>query len=202
MLDYEGRGLLLSCFQIMFDTVESEYLKAKEVYSLLIEIKQISLAQQVADGYAKSFLLAAASKFESEIKKLVLDWIKNRTGNCPNVEAFIQISILDRGYAKLFSWNDGGKGVNTFLKLFGDEFCACAKAQIKDDVNVESGACAFIEIGQQRNKLVHNDFSSFNVIFTIDESYKKYQNAIIFISFLRSCLIQNDDGDKISHVAP
>jgi len=97
----------------------------------------------------------------------------------------------------LFGW--GENNVNGFLKIFGDAFKASMLEKIGSDPFLPEGMKAFLKLGDQRNKLVHNDFADLTFDQTVEEVYVLYSAAMRFVDHLCECLLkdpslESDDG--------
>ncbi len=53
------------------------------------------------------------------------------------------------------------------------------------DDSMRESVSAFVEIGRERNRLVHSDFGSFAMEKTSAEIYQLYQKAMDFVESLR-----------------
>jgi hypothetical protein len=53
--------------------------------------------------------------------------------------------------------------------------------EINKDSKLESAISAFIELGQIRNQLVHQNFADFYLEKTSEEIYKLYKDALVFV---------------------
>jgi hypothetical protein len=51
-----------------------------------------------------------------------------------------------------------------------------------------SSVRAFLELGNERNRLVHQNYATFPMEKTLDEIYALYQNAVMFVDALPSAL--------------
>ena len=69
---------------------------------------------------------------------------------------------------------------------------------VKTDDQLDISVKAFLEIGRERNRLVHQDYGTFTLEKTADEIYKLYQAALTFVEVLparfRHASIKGDDG--------
>jgi hypothetical protein len=59
-----------------------------------------------------------------------------------------------------------------------------------DDDKLARGIQAFLEIGRERNRLVHQNFGTFTLEKTTDEIYQLYESAIYFVEVLPKKLEQ------------
>jgi hypothetical protein len=64
--------------------------------------------------------------------------------------------------------------------------------RVKESDRLRSSVQAFLEVGNERNKLVHQDFATFSMEKTLDEIYGLYQNALVFVDFLPLALRESD----------
>jgi hypothetical protein len=65
------------------------------------------------------------------------------------------------------------------------------RARIDEVENLEDAIKSFMEIGRERNQLVHSDYASFSINKTPDEIYTLYLSADVFVKSvgveLRAC---------------
>ena len=57
------------------------------------------------------------------------------------------------------------------------------KEIVNKDTDLSSSISAFIEIGRERNRLIHQDFASFSLEKTSDEIYVLYRTALRFVEW-------------------
>jgi hypothetical protein len=72
--------------------------------------------------------------------------------------------------------------------LFGADFRKNMQDRVKESEELRSSIQAFLEVGNERNKLVHQDFASFPMEKTLQEIYHLYQKALRFVDALASYL--------------
>jgi len=89
----------------------------------------------------------------------------------------------DSQYHSLFEWEQSN-GVNKFLSLFGPAFKAAVAAEIAADPGLTRSAKDFIEIGNLRNKIVHQNYATFVVDKSAAEIFKLFEGAVQFVGFL------------------
>jgi hypothetical protein len=167
--------------------------KLHEEFSALIALldsqKELSLRTSADEIFRRTLLLAAASLFESRMVECVLDFAEEVTGPDDMLTEFVRIKGVERQYHSWFSWRD--KNANNFFALFGGKFKSFMKAKIAEDQQLELAISAFMEIGRDRNRLVHENFAAFSLEKTSDEIYKSYKLALYFVDvvprFLREC---------------
>jgi hypothetical protein len=171
--------------------------KLHEDFTTLIALldaqNEPSLRTSADDIFRRTLLLAAASFFESRIVQCVLDFAEEITRSDGMITEFIRIKAIERQYHSWFSWKD--KNANSFFALFGSEFKSFMKRKLAGDEELESAISAFMEIGRDRNRLVHENFAAFSLEKTSDEIYKSYKSALYFVNtmpqLLRECSALN-----------
>ena len=141
----------------------------------------ISESVDVSNHYRKILLLSCASYYETKITNIIQQFVTKNT-NDDRIVSFLNNKALNRQYHTLFQWD--GKNINTFLGLFGSEFKESVKKKI--DANEELKKCirAFLIIGNERNKMVHENFLDYQLEKTFDEIVALHNDAMKFINFL------------------
>ena len=143
--------------------------------------EEVSL-RNVADGnFRKALLLAAASYFERRLTTGIVDFVGEATSTDHVVRWLVQRKAVERQYHTWFDWN--GRNANQFFRLFGRAFSDHAKALVDNNEDLSSAVQAFLEIGRERNRLVHQDFASFPLEKTSDEIYETYCSATEFVEW-------------------
>jgi hypothetical protein len=130
---------------------------------------------------AKVMLLCSASYFERTICDGILIAF-SRSASQNIMISFLENHALNRKYHTLFNWNDNN--ANSFFGLFGEDF----KKHMKKILNDEQQKYMrdFLEIGRERNKLVHNNYATFNLNYTAKEIYEKFSTANKFVTVILS----------------
>jgi len=163
----------------------------KEDYDALmaffIETEQPSFQISINNAYRKNLVLSAASFFESEIKKTILNHTRTVSRGDEKLVTFIDSKVLARQYHSLFDWD--AKNCNKFFKCFGEVVKDAARSQLIRDDLIQS-EIAFLEMGAERNRLVHQNFSEIVINSTFDEIYRKYVSACPFIEFVKKLLAE------------
>lgn len=157
----------------------------KQNLSLLDYLKQqgeVSYAVQFDMTFKKTLLLSSASYFEEEICKIIQDFIERKTDKNDYIISLVKQKAIKRQYHTYFNWN--GNNANSFFSLFGDEFKSQLSQRIKTDPDLDSAVKAFLELGNLRNCLVHQNFGNYSVDKTAEEVYKLYEQAMKFLSCL------------------
>jgi hypothetical protein len=140
------------------------------------------MANEVENDFKKVLVVSAASFYEH----LVVEALHRFACKAPDprVGEFVKRTVVKRGYSSLFDWDAGN--VNGFLAHFGDEFKKDVSTEIKADDDFRGGMAAFIQLGAQRNTLVHKNFADNTTAGdqTVEEIYSSYTVALRFVEHL------------------
>lgn len=169
------------------DIVEVLYNDTVKLDRFLLDNKEISLRVYADSNLRKSILLASASYYEKEITGLISRFAEKLSNNDSKLVSFIQKKALSRQYHSLFSWD--AKNCNAFLGLFGEEFKKEFSALVSEDEKLESSIKNFIEIGRERNRMVHQDFGQFSLEKTAEEVFVLHNGAKLFLEKLEELLL-------------
>lgn len=157
---------------------------------------EISAQIVIEDHARKALLLSVASHFEHRLTgclKQLCMMAKN-----PLLTEFAINKAVSRQYHALFQWKE--KNLNSFFGLFGSEFRQRMTASVKTDLKLDQSIKAFLELGNLRNQLVHQDYATFPLEKTSDEIYQLYLDALYFVEAfperLDEFIIQ--DGERVS----
>jgi hypothetical protein len=160
--------------------------------STLSEAAEPSLCVTANDCFRKALLLAAASHFEASITNALLEYVGSVSARNPLIIEFVRRKGLNRQYHALFDWDK--RNANSFFAHFGDEFKQFAEQRVRQDSALDESVRAFLELGRERNRLVHQDFGNFVLEKTADEIYATFLKAESFASglpaLLRECPLQ------------
>lgn len=169
-------------------TNEVERLHAgfRDLRSFLMDTGGLTLLSVVDETFPKAVLLAVASHFEHRMTKAVEEFARQVTDDDDRLVSLIKKKVIAREYSKWFDWD--GKNANSFFGMFGTSFQTQAKGAVKKNEKLNSSIEAFLAIGDQRNKLVHQDFASYSLQWTSDEVYEKYESATIFVDWFPNAI--------------
>lgn len=153
-----------------------------ELKRYLLENGQISLENNVENHLKKVMLLSCASYYETQIQEIIKSFVqKNSTDD--KVSNFVLKKAISRQYHTYFTWD--GNNINSFLGLFGEEFKKEVSATISKDEALKEQMKAFLQLGDERNKMVHENFLVYNLEKTFDEIISLNDKAENFLDFLR-----------------
>lgn len=127
-------------------------------------------------------LLSCASYYETQIQEIIKSFVQ-RNSTDDKVSNFVLKKAISRQYHTYFTWD--GNNVNSFLGLFGEEFKKVVSAIISQDEVLKEQIKAFLQLGNERNKMVHENFLVYNLEKTFDEIIQMNEKAGKFVEFLR-----------------
>lgn len=174
-------------------SVDRLYEEAKSILSRLGE-DQPSLSISASDNFRKALLLGTASYFEHRLTSCVVQFVHNQSNGSNLVVSFLKNKAIDRQYHSWFDWK--ASNANQFFGLFGSDFKQAMGVKLKEEEGLQSAVKAFLELGNERNKLVHQDFASFALEKTLDEIYAEYKVALKFVDELPKQLAEIQAGLK------
>ncbi|UVJ38026.1 HEPN domain-containing protein [Arthrobacter sp. CJ23] len=128
-------------------------------------------------SYHKHLLVAAASSLEDRVKALVPE-IFGRHGT-DRLAAFVAKQVMARGYHTLFDWRGGT--AQGFFTSFGEVCGQTFKAALKADDVLKAQHGAFMQLGDLRNQVVHNDYASALIELTPAEIIARYKLSLEFV---------------------
>lgn len=159
------------------DRLHSEFI---DLLSVLDRANEISLRNTADDNFRKSLLLACASHFEHILTQTVMQFVEETANSNILICSFVANKAIFKQYHTWFKWED--KNANHFFGLFGREFLIYMKDMIKKNEELFNGIQAFLELGYNRNRLVHQDYGSFTLEKTSAEIFESYCKAKYFIN--------------------
>jgi hypothetical protein len=170
--------------------IDKLYSDALEVAGDLENHGEVSLSISASDHFRKALLLAAASYFEHRMCTSVLEYVRERTQGSELLTNFVNNKAISRQYHNWFSWD--AANANQFFALFGKEFREAMIHSVSASESLRSGVAAFLEIGNERNKLVHQDYATFSLEKNLTEIYELYRKAQVFVDHVPTALREND----------
>ncbi len=173
--------------------IDGLYEDARAVIKTLEQEAEISLQVAAGDHFRKVLLLAAASYFEHRVCEWVLGFVRERSGGSVLVANFVRNKAIARQYHTWFNWN--AKNANQFFGLFGSEFRSEMISRVKASDDLRAGVQAFLELGSERNKLIHQNYATFPLEKTLDEIYTLYRSALPFVEQIPGSLRDCDKSE-------
>lgn len=166
--------------------IDAVYEDATAVVKALEHDAEVSLQVAAGDHFRKVLLLAAASYFEHRVCECVLEFVRQRSSGSVLVTNFVRNKAIARQYHTWFHWSD--TNANQFFSLFGTGFRSEMINRVKASEELRAGVEAFLELGNERNKLVHQDYATYSLEKTLDEIYVLYRSALSFVEQLPGSL--------------
>ena len=157
-----------------------------DILDFLEEKDEVSWSNVANENFRKVLLIAAASHFEQSMSDLVLNFAKQVTTENHPLTWLVHNKVVRRQYHTWFDWD--ARNANKFFSLFGTAFRDRMKKEVDNDTDLDSSIQAFIEIGQERNRLVHQDFGNFSLEKTSEEIHKLYVEATRFVAWFPEAL--------------
>ena len=101
------------------------------------------------------------------------------------IVSFVDNKAIKRQYHTFFNWD--GNNSNQFFGLFGDAFKRRAREEIQAK-RLEEAEAAFMAIGRERNRLVHQNYIEAQINDTFEEIFAKYKKACDFVDLIEQLL--------------
>ena len=157
-----------------------------EFHDIIESIDQtdIHLRNAAEETLSKTLLVAAASHFERELTDLISQTVIIHCAGSEIIHEFVQNKAITRQYHTYFNWK--GQNANNFFSLFGRSFKDHMTRLVGQDPNLGQGIRAFLELGRDRNLVVHEDFANFNLEKTRRDVFQRYTEARLFLHCLKS----------------
>jgi len=166
--------------------VERLYNEARDVIKALAGLNETSLQLAAEDHFRKALLLASASFFEYRVCECILEFVREKTHGTILIENFVRNRAISRQYHSFFSWD--ASNANQFFALFGSDFEDAMIKKVRECPDLQAAVKAFLEMGNERNRLVHGNYATFPMEKTLDEIYLSYQKAAEFVDTLSGAM--------------
>ena len=165
------------------DTLHREF---ADLLAFLDENREVSMRNTADGNFRKALLLAAASYFERRLTNVVVVFVEEVTSSGHVVAWLVRKRVVERQYHTWFDWPS--RNANRFFSMFGESFGRHMKSAVEEDDDLSSSIQAFMEIGRERNRMVHQDFGSFSLEKTAAEIYATYRSATRFVDWFPGAL--------------
>ena len=167
--------------------IEERYSNIEAMRNLAMKCGEVSLGVAVSDVGTKDLLISMGSYFEHEvtdsIKRFYLRALKTESP----IE-FINKAALARKFYTLFDFKTNN--ANSFFGHFGEDFKKHMKSTIEADDKLKKAIEDFMYICSSRNKLVHGNYSEFNLDDTSEELLSKFKSADSFVTQIETLLTE------------
>lgn len=142
----------------------------------------------IEDVFPKTMLLAAASYFEDRLCKDVERFAMEATAEDHALVWLVRRKAIERQYHTWFDWK--ARNANSFFGLFGDDFKRRAQEAVNNDATLKQSVADFLEIGRDRNSLVHENFGAVALEKTAKEVVALYNSAKVFVDWFPTAVRQ------------
>lgn len=163
----------------MSTIIDSIYEDTDALLNFLEARGEISFLNAANETFPKSLLLAIASYFESVIRDCIMEFAKEFAAGAEPLLEFVKNKAIERQYHTYFQWDR--KNANAFFGLFGSNFKEFMVKTVDESPDLEAAIKAFLELGQMRNELVHENFATHVLEKTAEEIHKLYCSALLFV---------------------
>ena len=174
--------------------VDQLYEEHQALVRHLVAAGEVSHQTNVDSNFRKTLLLAAASYFEATLSGSLTALFSDRTNAAEPMVEFVRNRAISRQYHTFFSWDS--RNANTFFSLFGGNFRQFMAGEVDNDSSLNSSIQAFLEIGQLRNQLVHQNFAIFPLEKTVEEIYASYRQALLFVDIFPAKVVHYIDASR------
>ena len=164
--------------------IDKQYQTGIQLISYLNGKNELTLLNEAENNFRKNILLSAASYFEKEISDLIIEFAKIYSKNNELLIAIVNQKAVKRQYFTYFDW-DRATNANSFFALFGENFKSTISKIVKQRSDIDDSIKSFLQLGQERNKLVHQNYAEVVLDKTAHEIYSLYQSGLIFIAFIK-----------------
>jgi len=159
--------------------VDSLYGDFQDLIINLDQTADLSLRNTAEDTFRKALLLASASYFEDKITSDLINYFNETSSHNQNATEFLKNKAISRQYHTFFDW--GKHNANSFFSLFGESFKDFMKDEVRKSAELDESIKAFLELGDDRNRLVHGNYGNFSLEKTATEIYSSYKKALLFV---------------------
>ena len=168
----------------------------QELMDYLQSTDDTSLQIRIEAAFVKALLLSASSYFEDRMTSGIMQVFKYGTNGSDVLVSFVRIMAIERKYHQWFDWR--ARNANRFFGAFGPAFSEYLKQKVSSDPTFDDSIKAFLELGNLRNQLVHENFALFKLEKTVAEVFVQYEKANKFVEGFLSEIQQyiNDQSSE------
>lgn len=164
------------------------YGETSAVYESLLASGEPSFATAVDDTARKILLMASASYFEVQLIEIVKIFADESIGARHPLAEMARRKGIDRQYHTWFDWD--AHDAKQFFRLFGEGFKKFMALKLDSDEAMRASIAAFLDIGSNRNALVHQNFGAYAVEKTTKEIFDTYETALLFVHSFKQYLVE------------
>ena len=161
------------------NAIERMVTEHRELMERLQIVGDTSLQIRTEAAFAKALLLSVASYFEARMTDGVEQAFLRGTNGSDVLTSFVRKMAVERRYHQWFDWT--ANNANKFFAAFGATFRQFMVERVRADATLADSIRAFLELGNLRNQLVHQNFAQFAVPLTAEEIFDRYRKAEKFV---------------------
>lgn len=161
--------------------VDRLYREFQDIVDSLEEM-EVSLRVSAEETFRKALLLTAASYFERQVTGHIMRLVRQHSSE--EIVEFVRNKAVERQYHTYFQWDR--HSANSFFGLFGEGYKSHMTGRVEADDAYRQAIRAFLELGNERNRLVHQDFGAFRLEKTSTEIFELYETARPFVDSLEA----------------
>lgn len=148
---------------------------------------QPSLATSAGAVLTKALVLAGASEMEVDFQSHIVAYYREIAGESGRHAAdFVEKKAVKRQFHTYFNWDQ--PSANPFFGLFGAAFSTVLKERVRKDEGFAEAVRSFLELGQMRNEIVHQNFAAYSLSKTADEVHQLCEAARVFVDEIPTLL--------------
>ena len=178
------------------NVVDRLYGEFSDLQKFLSEKGGATFLPVIEDNFPKTMLLAAASYFESCLSEEIEQLAKEVLADDHVLVGLIKNKAISRQYHTWFAWERSN--ANKFFSMFGQGFKDQATEWVKSDEKLNKSIVDFLEIGRERNRLVHENFGNFTLQKTASEVYELYKSATRFVDWFPKAIRDYSKGSAFT----
>ena len=146
------------------------------VIQRLADSRDTSLQLSTQAVLSKSLVISVASYFEKLITDEIVEVFHEATSQSDVLTEFVRRKAISRRYHEWFDWKN--RSANSFFNSFGPD----SKVFFQDRIDkLNDSLRAFLELGDLRNRLAHENFATFPLDKTLEEIFVLYGEANRFV---------------------
>lgn len=177
--------------------VDRLYEDFSSLREFLADNKGVQLLPTIEENFPKTMLLAAASHFEQRLSRTVEELVIGETEEGHVLVWLVKNKAISRQYHTWFDWD--ARNANRFFRMFGRDFGRRAAEWVDADPELGRSVSDFLEIGRERNRLIHMDFAGEK---TALEVYELYKSAGAFVEWVPVAIQRHLDEDSEGRRVP
>ena len=162
------------------NAIERMVTEHRDLMACLRSVRDTSSLQIRTDAaFAKALLLSVASYFETRMTEGIEQVFLSGTNGSDVLTSFVRKMAIERRYHQWFDWT--APNANKFFAAFGATFRQSMADRVRADTTLDESIRAFLELGNLRNQLVHQNFAQFALPLTAEEIFDRYRKAEKFV---------------------